>query len=175
MPTEPLAIYLNDHLAGSVGALQLIDTLAEHAQGTPLETKLRALRGEIEEDQGTLHQILARIDSDEHRFKQAAAWVSEKVSQARLTLASHAHPGLALVEGLEALGLGIQGKLGLWVVLADLAPRDARISGFDYESLETRAAIQHAAVERERTQVARATFGTPAAAGTGAAQGASGR
>jgi hypothetical protein len=158
MSTEPLAIYLNDHLAGSVGALELIDMLAEHERGRPLEEKLRALRLEIEEDQGTLRRILARIDADEHRLKQVAAWVSEKVSQARSTLANRAHPALATVEGLEALGLGIQGKLGLWFVLADLAPRDPRLAGFDYEALETRANIQHAIVERERIEAARVAF-----------------
>ena len=98
MSAEPLAIYLNDHLAGSVGALQLIDTLIEHSRGAPLEAKLRSLRGEIEEDQATLRRILDRIDADENRLKQAAAWVSEKVSHAKLTLATRAHPGLALVE-----------------------------------------------------------------------------
>ena len=175
MPTEALATYLNDHLAGSLGAVQLIDALAEHAQGRPLEAKLRALRVEIEEDQGTLRQILARIDIDEHRIKQAAAWVSEKVGQAELTLASHAHPSLALVEGLEALSLGIHGKVGLWIVLAELAPRDARLSGFDYEALGTRATIQHAAFERERVEAARTTFAAPAAAGAGAAHGESER
>jgi len=168
MSTEPLATYLNDHVAGSVGALQLIDTLAEHAQGDPLEAKLRALRLEIEEDQRTLRQILGRIAADEQRLKQAAAWVSEKVSQARLTLAAHAHRSLALVEGLEALGLGIQGKLGLWTLLAEVASRDPRLAGFGYEQLQTRATIQHAVVERERIAAARVAFAVPAAAGTGA-------
>lgn len=168
MSTEPLAIYLNDHVAGSVGALQLIDALAERAPGAPLEEKLRALRLEIEEDQRTLRQILARIHADEQRLKQAAAWVSEKVSHARLTLAGHAHASLALVEGLEALGLGIQGKLGLWSLLADVASRDSRLVGFGYEELQTRAAIQHALVERERLAAARAAFAPTAVAGTGA-------
>lgn len=174
MSAEPLAIYLNDHLAGSVGALQLIDTLIEHSRGAPLEAKLRSLRGEIEEDQATLRRILDRIDADENRLKQAAAWVSEKVSHAKLTLATRAHPGLALVEGLEALGLGIRGQLGLWVVLSDLAPRDTRVSGFDYEGLQTRAEIKHALVERERIQAARSAF-APAAVGAGPVPGQAGQ
>jgi hypothetical protein len=165
MPTDPLAVYLNDHLAGSVAALELIDTLAEQERGRPLEDKLRKLRPEIEQDQGTLRQILARIDAEEHRLKQAAAWVSEKVSQAKLTLATRAHPALATVEGLEALGLGIQGKLGMWFVLADLAPRDPRLAGYDYEALQTRANFQHAAVDRERVEAARVAFAASAAAG----------
>lgn len=165
MPTELLATYLNDHLAGSVAALELIDTLADHERGRPLEQKLRALRLEIEGDQTTLRQILARIDPDPHRLKQVAAWVSEKLSQAKLTLATHAHPALATVEGLEALGLGIQGKLGMWFVLADLVSRDARLAGYDYQALEARANVQHAAVERERIEAARVAFAASATVG----------
>jgi hypothetical protein len=168
LSTDPLAIYLNDHVAASVGALQLIETLAEHAAGSPLEAKLRALRTEIENDQGTLRQILARVDPDEHRLKQAASWIAEKVSRGRLALASHTHPALALLEGLETLGLGIQGKLGLWNVLAEVALRNARLAGFDYEALQSRANIQHALVEGERVAAARVAFAGSAPADTGA-------
>ena len=164
MPTEPLAIYLNDHVAGSVGALQLIDALAGQVPGSPTETALRALHAEIEQEQWTLREILARIDADEHRLKQAAAWVSEKVSEAKLTLANHTHPALGLLEGLEALGLGIHGKQGLWVVLAELAPRDARLAGFDFEALQSRGQPEAAVVERERRAAARLAL-TAAAAG----------
>lgn len=168
MPTDPLAVYLNDHLAGSVGVLQLIDALAGLAKGSPTETALRALQAEIEQDQRTLREILVRIDAGEHRLKQAAAWVSEKVSEAKLTLANHDHPALGLLEGLEALGLGIHGKQGLWVVLAELARRDARLAGFDFAALQSRGAAQAAVVERERQAAARSAWAGAASAGTGA-------
>jgi hypothetical protein len=169
MPSEPLAIYLNDHLAGSVAALELIDSLAEQEQGHPVERKLRALRVEIEEDQGTLRAILARVDSDEHRVKQAAAWLTEKLSRGRLAMAARSHPALALLEGLESLALGIQGKSALWRTLAGIAPHDPRLADYPYEALEARAVIQHSAVERERIEAARAAFGITAAAGSSSA------
>jgi hypothetical protein len=162
--SEPLAIYLNDHLAGSVAALELIDTLIEQQQGRPVADKLRTLRVDIEEDQETLRGILARIDPDEHKLKQAAAWLTEKVSRAKLALAARGHPALGLLEGLESLALGIQGKLALWYALAEVAPQEPRLAGYPYEALEARAVLQHAAVERERLDAAHAAFGVGTAA-----------
>ncbi len=164
MASEPLAIYLNDHLAGSVAGLELIDTLIEHEQGRPVADRLRALRIDIEEDQETLRGILARIDPDEHKVKQAAAWLTEKVSRGKFALAARSHPALALLEGLESLGLGIQGKLALWYALAEVAPHEPRLAGYPYEALEARAVLQHAAVERERLDAARAALGVDATA-----------
>ena len=53
----------------------------------------------------------------------------------------------------------------MWFVLADLAPRDPRLAGYDYEALQTRANFQHAAVDRERVEAARVAFAASAAAG----------
>jgi hypothetical protein len=164
MASEPLAIYVNDHLTGSVLALELIDTLVEQEQGRPVAEKLRALRIDVEEDRETLRGILARIDSDEHKVKQAAAWLTEKLGRGRLALAARSHPSLALLEGLESLALGIQGKLALWYALAEVAPHEPRLAGYPYEALESRAILQHAAVERERLHAARAAFGAGAGA-----------
>ena len=36
MPSDALRQYLQDHLAGSVAALQLMETLADHERGGPL-------------------------------------------------------------------------------------------------------------------------------------------
>ena len=41
---EELSDYLNDHLAGSVGALELLDRLVETCQGKPLERFFQDLR-----------------------------------------------------------------------------------------------------------------------------------
>lgn len=159
MAGDPLAIYLNDHLAGSVAALELFDSLIEHHEDRPLAQRLRALRRDIEEDQQTLRDILAQIDSEEHKVKQAAAWLTEKLSRGKLALAARSHPALALLEGLESLALGLQGKSALWHALAEVATHDARLAAYPYGALDARAVLQHAAVERERLEAARAAFG----------------
>src|SRR5207248_1584660 len=84
------------------------------------------------------------------------AWLTEKLSRGKFALAARSHPALALLEGLESLGLGIQGKLALWYALAEVAPPDPRLAGYPYQALEARAVLQHAAVERERLAAPRA-------------------
>ena len=154
MANDALAIYLNDHLAGSVAALELIETLAAHERGRPLEQTLVGLHQEIAEDQQSLREMLARLDADESKLKRAAARLTEKAGRARLALAAREHPALARLEGLESLALGIQGKAGLWRALNEVAREEPRLAGFEYGVLEIRAVAQHAIVERERLAAA---------------------
>jgi len=46
-----LGDYLNDHLAGSVAALELLDRLVAASEGKPLERFFRDLRADIQRDQ----------------------------------------------------------------------------------------------------------------------------
>jgi hypothetical protein len=73
---ESLAVYLNDHLAGSVAALELLDALAGRVHGTPAEQMLRTVRVEVTADQDVLRAVLDKVGGDESRLKQAAAWLS---------------------------------------------------------------------------------------------------
>lgn len=155
MASDALAIYLNDHLAGSVGALELIDTLAANEESRPLADTLRGLHREISADQRMLRELIARLDAGESSVKRAAAWLGEKAGRIRLALAAREEPALARLEGLEALAMGILGKRGLWLALAQVAESDARLQGPPYGELEVRALAQHEIVERERLAAAR--------------------
>ena len=73
MPTNALRRYLQDHLAGSVAALQLMETLGDHERGLPLEPKLRGLHYEVTEEQERLKAILARLEGEESSLKRATA------------------------------------------------------------------------------------------------------
>jgi hypothetical protein len=160
MAAEPLAIYLEDHLAGSVAALKMMEELAEVEQGTPLETTLRRLHAEVSEEQNGLRELLARIEASPSTLKQAAAWLSEKVGEGKLALSARSHPALARLQGLESLVLGLQGKLALYRVLAEAAARDPRLQG-DFSGLADRTVRQQATVEAERQAAARAAFSPP--------------
>lgn len=59
-----------------------------------------------------------------------------------------------MFEALEALALGIQGKLSLWRPLAVITQADYRLGGVDYERLIARAESQHERVEEKRLQAA---------------------
>jgi hypothetical protein len=168
MPADALTHYLQDHLAGSVAALQLMETLADHEQGRPLEPKLRALHAEVSEEQATLRAILARLDSSESRLKQAAAWFTEKMHVARLALAERSHPALARLDGLESLALGLQGKLALYRALQDVAPGQPKLGGYPFAALQARTLMQHAMIEGERMAAAREALAAPADSTSGA-------
>lgn len=160
MSIENLTTYLNDHLAGSVVAIQLIEHLADLSEGTEREAFFLTLRDEIEEDQEVLKQLLRALGGKESRTRNAAAWLTEKVGQAKLKLDDPGSGQLRLLEALEMLGLGIEGKLALWHALSIAAEQVAPIRQLDLRQLELRARDQHDRVEAQRLQAARAAFGT---------------
>jgi hypothetical protein len=156
---DSLGVYLNDHLAGSVAALELLDALAGRLHGTPAEHLLRGVRVEAAADQEVLRAVLDQVGGDESRLKQAAAWLSEKLGQAKLAVAGHRHPDLDVLEGLETLALGIQGKAALWRALGVVAPGHPGLSSFQFSSLESRARAQYDRIEEARLAAARAALG----------------
>jgi hypothetical protein len=157
--TEPLAVYVNDHLAGSTAGLTLMDDLASRAEGTALAPKLRTLAAEVREDQQLLRETLDRLAAGERRVVQAAAWLGEKVHEKRLALAARNHPALGLLEGLESIALGLQGKLAIFRVLAELGPLDPRLAGLPYGARADRTVAHHGMIEAERRAAAREAFG----------------
>jgi hypothetical protein len=156
---EPLAVYVNDHLAGSTAGLALMDDLAERSEGTALAPMLRTLAAEVREDQQLLRDTLDRLAAGERRAVQAAAWLGEKVHEGRLALAARNRPALAMLEGLESIALGLQGKLAILRVLAELGPLDPRLAGLPYTARADRTVVQHGLIEAERRAAAREAFG----------------
>jgi hypothetical protein len=150
---ESLTTYLNDHLAGSVAALELLDHLLKHKSG--LGNELSRLRAEIEDDQQVLRRIVNDLGARESSVRKAAAWLSEKLGQAKLRWDDRGQGDLMLLEALEALGLGIQGKLALWRGLAAVAGSVPALRELDLQRLQQRAAGQFDRVDAIRLQVAR--------------------
>ena len=153
MSAEALVTYLNDHLAGSVAAVELVEWASRAHEGTPLGRFLAELGEDIKADQETLRDILKRVGGSENRVKQAGAWLTEKAS--RLKLGSTDEAPLARLEALESLGLGILGKLALWHALRAVTPGHRELMGFDFARLEQRAAEQHDRVEARRLEAVR--------------------
>jgi hypothetical protein len=155
---EDLNSYLNDHLAGSVGALELLDRLIDTYKGKPLEGFFRELRHEIDTDQETLKEFIAKLGGQESAVRKAGAWIAEKLSRAKIQL-SETHEGeMGLFLALEGLALGIHGKRSLWRALATASETAPRLRGLDYAMLEKRAVEQHDRLEAKRLEVALEVF-----------------
>jgi hypothetical protein len=155
MSSKTLRTYLNDHLAGSVAALELLDHLADLHPDPDRKRFFTGLRAEVEEDQKVLQLLLEKVGGKESTVRKAAAWLTEKIGQAKLQLDDLGDGQLRALEAIEALGLGIQGKLALWRALAAVADRVPQLHGVDLGRLEQRAVQQHERVEARRIQTAR--------------------
>ncbi len=155
---KDLPVYLNDHLAGSIGALEMLDDLIETHQGKPLGQFLRALREDIEADQRELKRIMEQLGIDESGTRKAGAWVAQKVLRAKLRVGDSDEPNLALLQSLESLSLGFAGKRSLWRTLDVVRGSGKGLNGFDFARLEKRAAAQFGRVEAQKLEIARQIF-----------------
>jgi hypothetical protein len=154
--SEPLAIYLHDHLAGSTMAIDLLASMRKEHAGEPLGEFAANLQVEIEADRDVLRTLIERVGAGSNAIKDLGAWMSEKVS--RIKLGGHSGGDLTTFEALEFLMLGIHGKWALWRALAVVAAKDPRLQGTDFSHLMARAGTQEIHVEQRRIEVARTAF-----------------
>lgn len=145
-----LPTYLHDHLAGSNFAVGLLEFLRDQYAGEPFSDVMAGMLAEIEQDRGVLQSIIDREGNGVPILKGAAVWFSEKLSEMKLSRGS-----FGTFEALEALALGVLGKLALWQALAAIADADPRLEGVDFGQLADRAKKQHALAEKLRLQAAR--------------------
>ena len=158
MADRVLNTYLNDHIAGSVAALELLDHLiSRHEADRGLLTELRR---QIEEDQQILMRLLQDLGGKESVVRKAAAWLTEKLGQAKLLIDDSGSGELRTLEALEALALGIQGKLALWRALASVQDVIPQLASLDQARLQSRALDQFNQAERLRLEAARRALRT---------------
>jgi hypothetical protein len=150
---DPLSTYLHDHLAGAEFGINLIrDIQADNAENLLGAFAAELLR-EIEDDRKVLERLAERTGSTTSPLKDAAGWVGEKASRMKLNRASG---DSGTFQQLEALSIGILGKLKLWKALE--VSGDPRMAGPDFGELAARAEDQHNRVEERRLAFARAAF-----------------
>jgi len=157
--SENLGTYLNDHVAGSVLALELLNHLIDLPEA-PDRKLLTQLRIEIQEDQDVLRQLLRSVGAKESTARKAAAWLTEKLGRAKLRIDESGSGELRMLEGLETLALGIQGKLALWRSLATLEDAVPPLKTLDLARLQSRALEQFERVDRLRLDAVRRILGS---------------
>lgn len=157
MRDDLLETYLNDHLAGSASAVALLEESRSRHADDALGPFFARLLEEVEQDRDVLRDVLARVGGTENMAKRVAGWLSEKASQAKLRYATTAE--LGLLESLDGLALGVEGKRALWSALDAALGADPRLDRIDFVELKRRAKRQHAEIEAHRLEAARQAFG----------------
>jgi hypothetical protein len=151
---ELLAIYLNDHLAGSMMGIELVKRAAGEHADTPLGGFLSGLAAEIEADRQALRAIMTHVGARESPGKLAIAWAAEKAGRLKLNGTLLRRSPLTPMLELEALATGIFGKLQLWKALSAL-DRDWGPAGARLPELIARAEDQLERIEEHRLAAAR--------------------
>jgi hypothetical protein len=153
---KDLDSYLNDHLAGSISAMELIGHWAEVRKGESLGSFFVEIEREIKADQDTLRDVMRTLGVEESKVRKAGAWAAEKLGRARLTIAGDEPGRLGLVLTLEGLIMGVTGKKLMWVALA--AAKLPRLKSYNLEQLQRSAEQQLERIESERISAVRQAF-----------------
>jgi hypothetical protein len=153
-----LGIYLNDHLAGATGGLELARRTAGSHRSTAAGTTLTRLANEIEEDREALLEIMAALDVPVRQYKVASAWVAEKVGRLKLNGRLLDRSPLSSLVELETLRLGVEGKASLWRTLLLVAKHEQRLDSSPLDTLLYRASSQLETLEAMRMDASAEVF-----------------
>ncbi len=160
MPNESLTTYLNDHLAGSVVALELLDHLEKDGARTAQASILADVHADITADRQELEAFMAQLGIAVSAPRKATGWLVEKLSELKLRLDDAGDGALRRLEALETLSLGIAGKAALWHARAAAADQVPELGALDYVRLGRRAETQRGVVESLRLHAAKEALGT---------------
>jgi hypothetical protein len=153
-PSKYLATYLNDHLLGSTVGTELAQRAARENQGSELGAFLAGVAREIEDDRETLLALMSELGVKPDQLKVAAGWIAEKLGRLKPNAQLRGYSPLSPLVELEGLLIGIEGKLAMWQVLAEVAEQ-VGLDRARMEELSARAERQQADVERHRLEVGR--------------------
>ena len=156
MSKEHLTTYLNDHLMGAAAAIELVDQFLTEAPD--LQQFLTELKGDIESDRDEVVRIMDHLKISQSRVRKASGWLAEQAAELKFAMTDE---NFRRLERLEALAMGIQGKLNLWRALA-ATQLDTGMTRLNYGRLQERAMDQLSRVEALRVEAARTALTTAA-------------
>lgn len=159
--SEPdlFGIYLNDHLAGATGVVELARRTAGANQGSDIGDVLARLEAEVVKDRAALRQMMAALDVPLRRYKVYAAWAAEKAGRLKLNGHVWSRSPLSIVVELEALRLGVEAKAAGWRTLRHVAEHDGRLDAAQLKGLLARARQQADILEELRARKTAEIFG----------------
>jgi hypothetical protein len=149
-----LGIYLNDHLAGATGGVELAHRVAGSHRDPAQRMTLQRLAADIAHDRRALLDLMAVLEVPVRNYKISAAWAAEKVARLKLNGRLLARSPLSSLEELEMLRLGVEGKAAGWRTLQELAGTDSRLNHDTLDELMARARQQAGLLEELRIQAA---------------------
>jgi hypothetical protein len=121
MDRKLLRIYLQDHLAGSTGGLELARRARGANEGTPYGDPLAKLADDIAADRRSLEGLMDDLGFGPDHAKNLVFWAGEKAGRLKLNGQLTGYSPLSRMVELEGLITGVNAKLSLWRTLRDIA------------------------------------------------------
>ena len=149
-----LGIYLNDHLAGATGGMELARRMAGSHHDPAQRMTLQRLAADITQDRRALLDLMATLELPVRHYKLSAVWAAEKAARLKLNGKLLSRSPLSSLEELEMLRLGVEGKAAGWRTLRALADTDSRLNRDRLDELIARARQQADLLEELRVQAA---------------------
>lgn len=155
---ELLAVYLNDHLAGSTGGVELARRLASAERAWTGGPELARMATEVAEDRAALRRIMSRLGVSPSLPKTWLAWAGERVGRLKPNRRVLGRSPLSRVIEIEVMRLGVEGKLAGWHTLLTVAETEPRLAVDELAGLAARATEQSATLETLRIQAVKEAF-----------------
>jgi hypothetical protein len=151
-----VGIYLEDHYAGATGGMELARRLHASNRDTEWGAELEKVCREVEEDRQTLYGVMQALGVRRNLPKVYGAWALEKAGRLKLNGRLVGYSPLSRLVELEALMIGVTGKLGLWDALQQA--HRPELADFDLDDLLERARAQLEIVKKIHRAAAAAAF-----------------
>lgn len=153
-----LRIYLNDHLAASVGGVELARRSQSSNEDNEYGEFLTRLVDQIEDDRESLEQIMDKLGIPRDPVKQKAAWFLEKAGRLKLNGQLTGYSPLSRLLEFEGLAIAIDAKKALWLSLKEVLSADERVPAGLLDSLTQRAEEQRRETETFRIKAAQSAL-----------------
>ncbi|MGY1680111.1 hypothetical protein [Geodermatophilus sp. SYSU D01176] len=154
-----LGVYTNDHLASATGGIELVSRMLGRWRGTPHEPRLEQLLDELREERSALRGTMAALGLPVREYKQAAVWLGEKLSRAKLNGHLLTRSPLSDLVEFEFIATAVLAKRAGFETLRAAAEADPRIDKALFERLIDQADRQHHWLADVRREVAAGVFG----------------
>jgi hypothetical protein len=158
MDRKLLRIYMQDHLAGATGGLELVRRARGANKGTPYGEPLAKLADDIEADRRSLESLMDDLGFGADRAKNVAFWVGEKAGRLKLNGQLTGYSPLSRMIELEGLITGVNGKRSLWLTLRDITGSVPELDADRIGRLVERAEQQLETLHELRVRAGREAF-----------------
>lgn len=146
--SEPLSIYLNDHLTGAFGGAALARRMADTHLDSRRAAELRQLARDVEQDRDDLVRIMKSLAVPIRHYRTWLGLAGERIARLKPNGTLTRRSPLSDLIELEGMRAGVEGKAALWQALRSITDNEPRLDPGALDRLIQRATEQTRTLNR---------------------------